>query len=280
MRGPDWSEETIARFEAEGRGRGTGAAFKPWLTVADLSSLGRSRRPWSDKTGRHHELFSDVEYDLFLCLEWGQDVVDIREQYPLDRDITQELARTLGLRHPHYPRTQTPTVMTVDFLVTRIRSGERLFEAFNAKRDEEAEDHKSLEKLEIQRAYFEQLGSPHHLVFHSAIPRQKANNYAWVRDALLKPGESEPQTGYFADLMARMAAELANSAGCTQLRDYCTDFDHRYGATSGTGLRVARMLIHQRTLVTDMASSDIAAESMDKFIVAGSKARLRALGGK
>ena len=33
-----------------------------------MSSNGRSRRVWSNKTGRVHHLLSDVEYNLFLAL--------------------------------------------------------------------------------------------------------------------------------------------------------------------------------------------------------------------
>lgn len=279
MRGK-WNEKTIAQLSADGRGKGTGSSYKPWLTIADLSSQGRSRRVWGHKTGRMHELLSDVEYRLFLCLEWAQDVVDIREQFPLERDITLELARSLGLPHPHYPGTQTPTVMTVDFLATRIRSGEQCIEAFNAKRDEEAEDEASMAKLEIQRSYFEALDVPHHLVVHSAIPDQQVRNIEWIRDALLKSGEHEPHPNYFSGLMARMSAELARGASSMLLGEYCAGFDQRHGAEAGTGLRVARMLMQERILTPDLTSPNLASEPLSAFLITGSKSALRKMGSR
>lgn len=62
-----WTEEKIASRIGDGFGSGRGAQYKPWLEVKDLSSVGRSRRMWSHKTGRIHHLFSDVERDIFFC---------------------------------------------------------------------------------------------------------------------------------------------------------------------------------------------------------------------
>src|SRR5690606_29035753 len=147
--------------------------YKPWIAVTDVSSSGRSRRVWSPKTGRTHHLLSDVEYQLFLALEWSRDVVDIREQYPLDRDVTQEVANSLGIKHPCYTGTNSPIVMTVDFLITRIQNGAEVEEAYDAKRTEEAEHERAIAKLELQRSVLRLIDVPHHLIFHSDIPQRK-----------------------------------------------------------------------------------------------------------
>jgi hypothetical protein len=91
----NWTEAVIERFEKEGRGKGTGAQYKPWLNIGDFASHGRTHNPLGIKTGRPHQLFSDNEYDFFLMLEWAADVVDIREQFPLPRDKTMEVAMQL-----------------------------------------------------------------------------------------------------------------------------------------------------------------------------------------
>lgn len=273
-----WTEEKIRQFENEGRGQGEGPSYQPWLKVADVSSLGVSHRPWSNKTGRHHELLSDVEYRLFVCLEWAPDVLDIREQYPLDRAITQQIAQELEIRHPHYPGTHVPTVMTVDFLVTHLHDGSKSLHAYNAKRDDEAEDEKSLAKLEIQRTYFELLEIPHHLVFHSAIPEQLAKNADWIRSAALKPDEVERSPGYFDDLMNRMTGELAQKRQHKRLSDYCSGFDSRHCLEPGTGLRVARMLLQERVLVADLGSHDLALASLDSFQITGRRGTPRLMG--
>lgn len=276
-----WTEKKIKSLQDAGHGRGLAESYKPWLTVAMVSSLGRSRRVFSHKTGRTHELLSDVEYRLFLVLEWLPDIVDIREQYPLDRAITQTIAQNLGLRHPFYPGTHVPTVMTVDFLATKVVNGEKSFIAFNAKRDEEAGDENSLLKLEIQRTYFELNAVAHHVIFHSQIPRQKADNIDWIRSALLKSEETEPRPGFFSGLTARMASDLSGTAfnDSTPLAHYCQEFDGRHGLEQGTGLRVAQMLMHERVLKVDLAAANLAMEPLSAFVMTAQRGKLRSVGG-
>ncbi len=112
-----FDEDKIALFYKEGRGSDRGAAYKPWLTVRDEPSSGRSHRPNGLKTGRVHHLLSDIERDLFFLFDWPESVTDIREQFPLDRQITQRIADQLGIRHPRDTGTQVPLVMTTDLLV-------------------------------------------------------------------------------------------------------------------------------------------------------------------
>lgn len=94
--------------------------------------------------------------------EGSVDVVDIREQYPLERKLTLDVAAEIGAPHPYYPGTHVPTVMTVDFMVTRVKDGRRYMQAFNVKSAEEAEDERSLAKLEVQREALERQGIEHH----------------------------------------------------------------------------------------------------------------------
>lgn len=275
-----WTEEKIAERQAQSYGLGSGLNYTPWLKITDLSSAGRSRRIWGLKTARMHHLISDVERRVFLASEWSRSVVDIREQYPLDRELTQTIAQQLKIRHPYYPGTQVPTVMTVDFLLTTIESGRERLVAVNAKEDQEAEDSRSLEKLEIQRTYFEWLDIPHHLIYNSQLPRQKVENLAWIRDAQLKDGEVEPYEGYFAALRPRMGRELAAKVDLeTSLADYCQSFDARHGLMQGDGLRVARMLIQERSLMVNLESKDLNRDPLGTFVMTSRTGQLRAVGG-
>lgn len=274
-----WTEQKIERMEAAGFGKGQLSNYRPWIRVESVSSLGRSRRVWSSKTGRTHHLLSDVEHNLFLALEWQHDIVDIREQYPLDRALTQDIARCLNIRHPYYPTTHVPTVMTVDFLVTKVRCGTQEVIAFNAKRDEEAEDEKSINKLEIQRDYFSQLDITHHIVYHSDIPPSNVANIGDIREAPLRPDEAEPRVGFFADLCVRMAADLPTARPSTRLGQYCAEFDGRLGLPPGTGIRVARMLMAERVLIPDLSSPNLVAEPIAAFALGTNSENRHALGG-
>lgn len=56
-------------------------------------------------------------------LEITDDVIDIREQYPLlPLKDTLEIANELGIEQPKHPQTKEPIVMTTDFLITYKRN--------------------------------------------------------------------------------------------------------------------------------------------------------------
>src|SRR3546814_5272440 len=82
--------------------------------------MGRSWKIQGVKIDRIHHLLSDLERAYFLLCEFSEDVVDIREQYPLlPVESTQAIARAIGVRYPKYKTTSVPMVMTTDFLLSR-----------------------------------------------------------------------------------------------------------------------------------------------------------------
>ena len=66
--------------------------YQPFVKVADISSLGRSHRVFGHKTKRTHHLLSDLELAVFLLFEWHSNTEDIQEQFPLDIDVTKQIA--------------------------------------------------------------------------------------------------------------------------------------------------------------------------------------------
>lgn len=272
-----WTEAVITRFEKEGRGTGEGADYSPWVQIGDFASLGRTHEIWSAKTGRTHHLFSDGERDFFYILEWAQDVVGIREQFPLPRKLTLDAALRARIAHPYYPGTHVPTVMTVDFLVTRVRNGALFHQAFDVKDDRAAEDVRVVEKLEIQRTVCAQLGYAHRLAFRSMIPRQVADNIGWIRGAQLGPYETEPSDGFFRDHQSRMHRELQNRTASGTLVDFCLRYDRSHGLEGGTGLRIARMLMQSRALMVDLECTDIPRVPLATLVSTALRGELRSV---
>ena len=90
------AERKFARWVKDGRGQGRGRDYKPWLTVRDVSSSGRSHRVHGYKAQRTHHLLSDLELSVFLLLEWHSGTTDIREQFPLPLDVTRAVAEDAG----------------------------------------------------------------------------------------------------------------------------------------------------------------------------------------
>lgn len=269
-----WSEEKIAQFEREGRGKGTGSEYKPWIRVSDFSSQGASRRAFSVKCGRKHELLSTIEWHLFLLLEHSPVVVDIREQFPLPREETQSISARLGIKHPEYPCVRIPAVMTTDFLVTISRNGQESLEAFSCKSADDLENPRTLEKLELEHRFFDELGIPHRLVIDSKLPTNRIKNLNWLRRSVLSDTGPNDYPNALHELGLRMKHELSRHIGKGSLAEYCTNFDNRVGAQSGTGLMIARALLWNGDLQTDLNQADLPATPISMFQVAETTLRI------
>ncbi len=152
-----FDENKIARFHKEGRGEGHGKDYKPWLTIQDVASYGRSSRKHCLKTGREHHLLSDNEAGLFLLFDWSDTVLDIREEFPLDRDETRRIAAEMGVRHPIDTQSGTDIVMTSDFLVDLRTDNGIKHIVRSLKPYTELSDSRTLEKQEIERRYWNDL---------------------------------------------------------------------------------------------------------------------------
>jgi hypothetical protein len=74
-----FSSASIQKRIKDGRGSGRGCEYKPWLTVRDCASQGRSHRVFGHKSQRTHHLLSDLELAVFLLLEWHKDTEEISE---------------------------------------------------------------------------------------------------------------------------------------------------------------------------------------------------------
>ena len=274
-----WTEDVIARLQKDGRGRGRGPTYIPWVGILDFYSEGRTREPYSHKFLRTHQLLSDGEWWTFLLLEWAADVIDVREQYPLDRDITLEVAHGLRIPHQYYPGTHVPLVMTIDFLVTRIRDGKEYLEAFNVKTAADLEAPRVIEELEVARATCEGMDIDHHLIVTERLPKQKLRNLEWIRDAQLDADATEPFPGFFEEHMSRMTADIAARRFDGSLVDYCSRYDSRYSVEQGVALRVARMLMSVRALNMDLNNPNPQLAHMDTFQLSALPGRLRSMQG-
>lgn len=278
MAATKWTVEKIARWKEDGRGRGTGQSYKPWLDVRDVSSSGRSLRIHSALTGRTHHLLSDVEKALFLRLEWSPEVTDIREQFPLERDLTLGTAAKHGIRHPYYPGTTVATVMTVDFMATfNTRSGP-ILRAFDAKCTTEAEDPNALAKLEITRRLLASAGVEHCIIFDTQIDDREIRNIEWIRQALPSSSEPADTLRVLAETEARMKDELGAGFPRQTVQDYCYGLDGRHGLPAGTALRAFRVLLRKRFVLADLKCPNLGAAPLASFEVLARREALRAAG--
>jgi hypothetical protein len=169
----------------KGKGRGAGATYEPWLRVNDVSSHGKSTKIHGIKTDRTHHLLSENEHRFFLCAEFNQRVIDIREQFPLfPVDMVVRVAREAGIEYPLHKKSQDPTVLTTDFLLTLKNQENHSYLAIAVKPEEKLRESGVLERLEIERLWWETMGVPWRLVIDNQLDRKIAQNLGWISDPL------------------------------------------------------------------------------------------------
>ncbi len=133
---------------------GTGANYKPWIKIRELNSIGTASNVIDWKHGRQMELLSQAEVWWYYVLRWDDNVVDIREQYPLSLEETLAICDKQRFVHPGNRSTH----MTTDFLVA-YRDGSQ--KAFSIKADRSAlDDPRTVEKQYVEKMYWEAAGIP------------------------------------------------------------------------------------------------------------------------
>ena len=157
-----------------------GKEYKPAITIQDLPSLGRSSRIQGMRTGRQHEFLSDMERNYFHILNFSENVIDIREQFPLQLDLTMLIAEELGIKHPIHPRTKKPVHMTSDFNITLSENKKVKDVVRTIKRKDDLVDRRIIEKFEIERIYWSRLGIDWGIVTDCEINKTLALNIADV----------------------------------------------------------------------------------------------------
>lgn len=183
----DITEHDVQNWIRQGFGQGEGDEYKPWSRVRDVPSLGRSTRIGALRHKRVHDLYSDVETGHFLQVDFSLGVSEIREQVLLDREETIEIAARLGIRHPTYPGTRVPVGMTSDLFVLRDGHPGGPF-LLCVKRDEAVQANakglrRTLEKLQIEKRYWDNRGVPWRLVTQRHFDAMQVRNLALLRPA-------------------------------------------------------------------------------------------------
>jgi hypothetical protein len=237
-----FTEEKIDRWVKEGRGNGRGVDYRPWLSIADVSSSGLSHRIDGRTTRRVHHCLSKIEMRMFLFLDWADHIVDVREQFPLNRKETKEIALELGVRHPTDPTTKVPIVMTTDFVVDTNYMVDQPAAAFAVKPVSQLGDMRTLEKLEIERIYWLQRGVKWKITTEHELATPLVDSLISLQGNLRPDGLALPPNLGLEKSEALIMLRLAGAYGVT-VSKFCLDLDNETGAERGTMLGILRHLI-------------------------------------
>lgn len=232
-----------------GRGQGRGTEYRPWRTVQDVPSQGLATRLLGHKTKRVHHLLSKLETDFFCVLEFSLEVRDIREQFPLlPLEETQAIADACEIRHPTDPQSQAAVVMTTDFAITRLRQGKQEEVARTLKYSQDLASKRTLEKLEIERRYWQSRQVDWGIVTERELPPSVVQNCRFLRD-YLELSEQGLQAAEIETLAHLLSAKVRPPT--TALRTIALDCDRQLGFTQGTSLMVAYHLMATRQWAID-----------------------------
>lgn len=124
--------------------------YKSSISAGSFSSEGLTHRAMGHKTGRLHVMFSILEFQYFVLLDFADNVTDIREQLALDLEETQFIAKALGVKHPYDRKNKRDHQMSTDFLVQlEDRTIARTIKPLKKL------NKRVIEKFEIERIYWE-----------------------------------------------------------------------------------------------------------------------------
>jgi len=152
-------------------GTGEGANYIPYITTSEFNSLGTTAVIKDWKTGRGVHCLSQGEALWYYILRWDDSNIDIREQYPLDKALTEEIAHEQGLSHPK-------GVMTTDFLVTKA---DGKLHAYSVKPDRNLNS-RTLQLLCIEKLYWAAIGAEFTMLFKTDANPILATNIRLVTE--------------------------------------------------------------------------------------------------
>lgn len=181
--------DNVMSWILRGDGQGELKNYKPFLHVRDVPSQGRSAIDRGLKTERSHHYLSDIEYAYHVLAEYATNVSDIREQYALlPWEETQQIAKDLEIIHPMYPGTTTPIVITTDMVLT-VKHSQFNTIAVSVKMSsdialENTTAKRTLEKLLIEKTYWERRAIPWILCTEKNLPINRAYNLDFFRNTM------------------------------------------------------------------------------------------------
>lgn len=233
----------------EGRGKGTGADYNPWLHIQDVPTDGRAWRIKGWKTGRDHHLLSDHERDYFLIAHWSPKVTDIREQFPLPLETTLEIAKKIGIRHPT-DRQRNPVVMTTDFLITVSTPSGNVDLARSVKPSSKLQSQRVIEKLEIERIYWQTKQISWGIVTEREMPQVLVKNIDYLYSHYEIDDRLSLPLSEIYDIAETLTSIITDSS--ISLKDATRLCDEKLGLQRGDSLTVARHLLATRQWRIDM----------------------------
>jgi len=148
-------------------------------------------------------------------------------------------------------KSGTPYVISTSFLITvRNHDGSVRYLAMSLKAASELERRISLERLEIERRYWEARGIDWGIVTNKDIPVIKAKNIEWIHSARYAYADAGLSEGDLAELAEAFLFRLSQSS--ESIRKTALLFDKDYALAPGTGMFLFRHLLAVKKIKVNM----------------------------
>lgn len=250
-----WSDQKIIERINQGYGQGTGVDYKPWINVVNGPTGSFRERPKGWKSNRQHHLLSELEYDTFLIFEWADNVIDIREQYPLSRVDTERIAEKLGIAHPKYNTNSTKNgekvsiVMTTDLLLT-VKTAEGAKEvAISVKPASKLDERRIIEKLELEKSYWTERNIEWGIVTEKDIDKVFSANMNDIHNRKKPLPQFEKE--YFINLSKKLVNVLGQNLDISAQENF-DSFDSHYGLLEGTAISMFKYCVANKMIGINM----------------------------
>lgn len=249
----DWNDTTIKRFLNEGRGVGERGSYRPWLQVQDISSQGRSTRTYSYKSQRVIHLLSDLQLYYWYLLEFDEQVIDVREQYPLLDFHELNIQMDKGLEKKLFNvKTNVPHVFIVSFLITRVdHNNNQFYEARVIKTSSELEKKATVERLELISRYFQTKNIDFGIVTEKEVNKQLARNIGWFLTAY--DLQDYPELMGNLEFLKTDMINLLSSNTEKTFQSVFTRLERSYQLNEGMGLILFKHLVATKLITMDMS---------------------------
>jgi len=247
----EWNESKYNRFLKEGRGKGEGQNYTPWLQIQDFPSQGRVSRVSGIKTQRIHHMLSDLETRCFYIFDWSNQVIDIREQFPLlEMAETIKIAEKIGVTYPRDRTTDFPVVMTTDFLLTMKNEKGIYHVARTVKPSTELDKKRVMEKYEIERRYWLERRVDWGIITEKEIPRELVQNIQWFHP--LYNFELEGVSSSDFKILTTHLKKQFFIDNQSSIHHVCNSFDTNYNLQNGTSMSIFRHLVARKEIIVNI----------------------------
>lgn len=252
-RNREWTKATKERREKEGRGQGEGKDYIPWFFVEEFPSRGRRHRiAGSVKTGKRiHHLFSNQELYAYHLFEWSDEIIDIREQYPLlDLDLAFDIADDMGIDYPTNHKNKASYVLTTDFMLTLQKGEKEVLVGSTIKCSQDLKNERTIEKLELERRYYLAQGIEWEIITDTKLSRIFSKNVEVFRDDYDLNAQSDADQEIIELVIELLKERLTQPK--TTIAKITSQLDREFNLEQGTSMKVFRHLVARKIIVLEM----------------------------